>query len=43
LLFTNVLSRINGTMNVIVDSSDDDQQPNIRAILACTDKADLLF
>ena len=43
LLFTNVLSRINGTMNVIVDSSDDDQEPNIRAILSCKDKADLLF
>ena len=43
LLFTNVLCRINGTMNVIVDSSDDDQQPNIRAILACTDKANILF
>ena len=43
LLFTNVVSRITGTMNVIVDSSEDDQEPNIRAILACKDKADLLF
>lgn len=43
LLFTNVLSRINGTMNVIVDSSSDEQEPTIRAILACKDKANLLF
>ena len=43
LLFTNVLSRITGTMNVIVDSSQDDLEPNIRAVLASKNKTDLLF
>ena len=43
LVFTNVLSRINGSMNVLVDNSADEEQPTIRAILNCIDKADLLF
>ena len=37
-----MLSRVTGTMNAI-DSSQDDLEPNVRAVLACKNKTDLLF
>jgi hypothetical protein len=43
LVFTNVLSRINGNLNVLVDNGSDDEQPVIRAILSCKDRSNLLF
>lgn len=42
-IYTNSLSRIDGSLSVIAEGAGPDGTPLVRAILACRDKSDLLF
>lgn len=42
-IYTNSLSRIDGSLSVIAEGAGPDGAPLVRAILACKNKKDLLF